>query len=353
MVYNIERAYTNEDHEQKKMGVEQVNQVLKTIMRLYNLLPGLINTLDDNIHFEVIEASHPELPSLIAHSIGHPTEEKINRDLKAYNAKNNFLLGCFEEKILVGVIGLEEQADYKFILSHISILPDHRLHGLGKALIDEVLERFKINKLIAETDDDSVGFYRATGFHCEATAGEFGLRYLCTLTSDNILLEDYNPEWPRMASDEIEHLKKLLPSKHILGIEHVGSTAIPGMVAKPIIDIQIAVDSLAEAKKFAINSLEANGYAYWYNNPDPERMFFVKGMPPFGKKRTHHVHMYEPSCPQWPNKIIFRDYLIAHPEVANEYAILKRALAEAHAQDRESYTDAKTSFVERVLDLAK
>lgn len=173
------------------------------------------------------------------------------------------------------------------------------------------------------------------------------------MTTDNIVLEEYNPEWTKMASDEIEHLKKLLPIQHILSIEHVGSTAIPGMVAKPIIDIQIAVHSLAEAKTFAIKILEANEYVYWYQNRDPEHMFFVKGMPPFGTKRTHHVHMYEENCSQWLNKILFRDYLIKHPDLLQEYANLKRALAEFHAQDRERYTEAKTAFVEKVLNLAK
>lgn len=172
-------------------------------------------------------------------------------------------------------------------------------------------------------------------------------------SNDTIHLETYNPEWPSMAADEIKHINGLLPSEHIVGIEHVGSTAIPGLIAKPIIDIQIAVDSLDQAKNFAIKALEDYGYVYWHNNPDPEHMFFVKGMPPFGERRTHHVHIYEKSNAQWLNKILFRDYLIAHPAIADEYASLKREIARLHADDREMYTAAKASFIRRVLDLAK
>ena len=61
------------------------------------------------------------------------------------------------------------------------------------------------------------------------------------------------------------------------------------------------------------------GYEYWDKNPDPERMFFVKGMPPFGEKRTHHVHIVEPNSRHWREKILFRDYLIDHPEITFEY----------------------------------
>lgn len=156
-----------------------------------------------------------------------------------------------------------------------------------------------------------------------------------------------------MAQDEMVHLKNILPAEHILDIQHVGSTAIPGMVAKPIIDIQVAVDSLETAKQFVINILEANDYVYWYDNPDPEHMFFVKGMPPYGKQRTHHVHMYETSCRQWADKMFFRDYLIEHPEVAQEYAALKEKLAAEYTHQREGYTDAKKEFIERILKRVK
>src|SRR5579862_9138067 len=131
--------------------------------------------------------------------------------------------------------------------------------------------------------------------------------------NDSIELVPYDNQWPKMAAQEIKKLQEILPANHIIDIQHVGSTAIPGMLAKPIIDIQIAVDSLHSIKKIAIDALKTLGYEYWYENPDPERMFFVKGMPPFGEKRTHHIHIVELGSKHWKNKILFRDYLNNNP----------------------------------------
>ncbi len=168
--------------------------------------------------------------------------------------------------------------------------------------------------------------------------------------NDAIELVTYNPEWPKLADLEIKKLCEVLPSKHILDIQHVGSTAIPGLSAKPIIDIQIAVDSLFAIQQTAINILKSLGYEYWADNPDPERMFFVKGMPPFGDKRTHHVHIVEPASKHWQGKIQFRDYLKSHPEAVQEYEELKVALAKQHTYNRELYTNAKTEFVNSILN---
>lgn len=92
---------------------------------------------------------------------------------------------------------------------------------------------------------------------------------------------------------------------------------------------------------------------YWDSNPDPNRMFFVKGMPPYGEKRTHHVHIFEYNSDHWCNKLIFRNYLRSHADVAKEYEQLKAKLAQEHLYDREKYTDEKLDFVNRVLRLAR
>ncbi len=173
------------------------------------------------------------------------------------------------------------------------------------------------------------------------------------LKKDHVDIVAYDPEWLTKANIEISKLREILPVSKIIDIQHVGSTAIPGMAAKPIVDIQIAVHSLEEMKVIAIPALQKLGYEYWYENPDPERMFFVKGMPPFGEKRTHHVHIVEPSSKHWREKIDFRDYLIAHPEIAKEYQDLKIKLAKQYTYDREKYTNAKGEFVNRILKLAK
>lgn len=244
-------------------------------------------------------------------------------------------------------------------LAAIFIDPVFQGKGYGRTLLQHAFGHSqKLRLHVYQKNESAVRFYKANGFNVESEAvddntGEKEFIMLWTPSKDTVELVDYNPEWPKMAASEIEHLKMLLPSEHVLDIQHVGSTAIPGMISKPVIDIQVAVDSLIEAKKFAIGALESDGYVYWYENPDPERMFFVKGMPPFGQKRTHHVHMYEKSCSQWPNKILFRDYLIANQAVADEYAALKRELAELHPEDREKYTDAKADFIARILEEAR
>ena len=170
--------------------------------------------------------------------------------------------------------------------------------------------------------------------------------------NDSIELVTYDPLWPEMAKAEIKILCAALPPNSILDIQHVGSTAIPGILAKPIIDIQVAVASLPVIKQVAIDALKALDYQYWAENPDPERLFFVKGMPPFGERRTHHVHICETSCKHWLGKIRFRDYLIAHPEVAHEYEELKKKLAQQYTWDREKYTEGKADFVNRILGSA-
>jgi len=174
-----------------------------------------------------------------------------------------------------------------------------------------------------------------------------------TLMKDHINIVPYRAEWPTLADSEIALLKSILPARKIIDIQHVGSTAIPGMPAKPIIDIQIAVDSLEDVKSIAIAELEKLDYVYWDKNPDSTRLFFAKGMPPYGEKRTHHVHIVEPASHHWRDKIAFRDYLRTHPNTAKEYENLKIQLAKEHQYDREKYTDAKKEFITKILRLAR
>lgn len=175
---------------------------------------------------------------------------------------------------------------------------------------------------------------------------------------DPIELVSYDPAWATDAALEIKRLRSVLPSLHIIDIQHVGSTAIPGMTAKPVIDIQIAVDSLPKIKKHAIEALASIGYIFWDKvfrdkKPDLDRLLFIKGMPPYGTKRSHHVHIVEYTCKQWQEKILFRDYLINHLEAAKEYETLKLMLEKQFKYDREKYTEEKTGFINHILELAK
>src|SRR4029078_4639713 len=148
--------------------------------------------------------------------------------------------------------------------------------------------------------------------------------------------------------EEAARLRAILDPCLITGLEHFGSTAIPGLSAKPIIDILIAVRSLAAARSSLVEALQTLDYVFWHDNPKKDRMFFVKGMPPFGSKRSHHVHVTEPEGEMW-QRLAFRDYLRDHPEEAANYEQLKRRLAGEHPTDREAYTNAKSGYVETVM----
>jgi GrpB-like predicted nucleotidyltransferase (UPF0157 family) len=165
---------------------------------------------------------------------------------------------------------------------------------------------------------------------------------------DEVELVPYDPRWPLLFDEEAKRLRAALDPCLIVGLEHFGSTAIPGLSAKPIIDILIAVSSLAAAQASFVEALRSLDYVYWPDNPNKDRMFFVKGMPPFGVKRSHHVHVTEPHGEMW-QRLAFRDYLRAHREEAATYERLKRRLAAKHRTDREAYTEAKSAYVEEVM----
>jgi|SRR5580658_8776075 GrpB-like predicted nucleotidyltransferase (UPF0157 family) len=165
---------------------------------------------------------------------------------------------------------------------------------------------------------------------------------------DDVQIVPYDPEWANLFAVESERLRAVLDPELVLDIEHFGSTAVLGLAAKPIIDILIAVRSLAQAKATIIQPIIALGYVYWAENPKPDRMFFVKGMPPYGERRTHHVHITQPDGEMWRRRLPFRDYLRANPAEAQRYEALKRDLAARYPADREQYSDAKTEYVEGV-----
>jgi GrpB-like predicted nucleotidyltransferase (UPF0157 family) len=165
---------------------------------------------------------------------------------------------------------------------------------------------------------------------------------------DEVEIVNYDPRWPVLFDEEAKRLRAVLDPSLILGLEHFGSTAVPGLSAKPIIDILIAVRSLTDAQASFVEALRNLDYVHWADNPNKDRLFFVKGMPPFGSRRSHHVHVTEPHGEMW-QRLAFRDYLRAHPEEARTYQRLKTRFAAEHQTDREAYTDAKSAYVESVM----
>ena len=159
----------------------------------------------------------------------------------------------------------------------------------------------------------------------------------------SIIVSDYDSKWPTLFEQERTRIKNALGS-FALAIEHIGSTAVPGLPSKPVIDLLVGVPSLEEAKERCIEPIEALGYIYIpaYASWIPDELFFRKGPPgPW----THHVHLMEPAHPRWEALLVFRDYLRAHPEAARAYADIKRAIAASSKDDIEAYRTGKNVFV--------
>jgi GrpB-like predicted nucleotidyltransferase (UPF0157 family) len=154
----------------------------------------------------------------------------------------------------------------------------------------------------------------------------------------------YDPLWPSKFEDERALLQTVLAPWLTGPIEHVGSTAIRGMPAKPVIDIMAAVASL-EASRSAINEVVKAGYVYFPYRPDIMHWFCK----PSAAFRTHHLHLVPMGSKRWVECLAFRDAIRRDQALAAEYAALKHRLAAMFKFDREAYTDGKAPFVERVL----
>ena len=153
-------------------------------------------------------------------------------------------------------------------------------------------------------------------------------------------LADYNPLWPQAFSEEAVRIKAALGS-WALAIEHYGSTSVPGLRAKPIIDIQIGVADIGNGLRF-IEPMARIGYDYAGDQGIPEHHIFGRG-----KARTHLAHVVVYEGDQWVRALRFRDRLRNEPDVRAAYEALKLKLAATTATRRE-YTDGKTVFIESI-----
>jgi GrpB-like predicted nucleotidyltransferase (UPF0157 family) len=161
-----------------------------------------------------------------------------------------------------------------------------------------------------------------------------------------IKLSPHREEWHELFAAEAARLNAAA-GKHLLAVEHVGSTAVCGIAAKPIIDIALAVREIADVKQI-IEPFENLSYVYLGEYGIPNRHYFRKG----STFRTHHLHVVRLESDFWRNHLLFRDYLRAHPQIAAQYENLKRELAQTHRENREAYTEGKTEFIKNVLKAA-
>jgi GrpB-like predicted nucleotidyltransferase (UPF0157 family) len=171
-----------------------------------------------------------------------------------------------------------------------------------------------------------------------------------TLGTNGGLIEivPYSAEWPELFEAEAKRIKDACQGV-IRVVEHIGSTAIPGLPAKPIIDIMPGLDSYRDGLK-TIDPLQGLGYQYLGENGIPGRFYFVLRVE---QRSVVHVHIFEVGTENWQRHLIFRDYLRAHPAVAKQYAELKRDLAVRFRNDREAYTNGKSDFISSVVQKAR
>lgn len=166
------------------------------------------------------------------------------------------------------------------------------------------------------------------------------------MDSDPVVVVEYDPRWPARFASERDSILAALDDL-VTAVHHVGSTAVPGLAAKPIIDILVEART-ADLSADQIVAMERLGYEYRGEAGIAGRRFFRKGQP-----RSHHVHLFEHGHPEVEKHLLFRDYLRAHPEEAARYATLKRDLAARFGADRAGYTDSKDSFIAKVVERAR
>jgi GrpB-like predicted nucleotidyltransferase (UPF0157 family) len=163
-----------------------------------------------------------------------------------------------------------------------------------------------------------------------------------------IVLVPGDPRWPHLFAIERDRLMALYPAE-LRAVEHIGSTAVQGLPAKPIIDILAGVESMAVADAL-FEPLLQSGYttSRAFNAMLPDRRWFMREA---DSRRTHHLHVVAHGGATWNKHVLFRDRLRADTALAQAYAALKSELALRHRHDRDAYTDAKTSFIESVVGL--
>jgi GrpB-like predicted nucleotidyltransferase (UPF0157 family) len=166
--------------------------------------------------------------------------------------------------------------------------------------------------------------------------------------SKPIVIQEYDPQWPQLYVIEERQLWQVLDGRAVQ-IEHIGSTSVPGLAAKPIIDISVTVRDLAEVTA-CVPAMADLGYEEFPIDPRFQRRLFCKGAYNEG---THHVHFTVHRSAVWAEPLLFRDYLRAHPAAAAWYQQIKQTAATKHQQDLNGYHDEKASCVEALMEQAR
>ena len=165
------------------------------------------------------------------------------------------------------------------------------------------------------------------------------------LESGVVRLVEYDARWPALFAAEQQRIRDQCGTL-ALKLEHVGGTSIPGMCAKPVLDIAAGRPRGTPTEDY-VAALTQAGYKHRGERGVPGRELFCRGQP-----RAYHLHLVEEGSTLWRDYVAFRDYLRAHGEAARQFAELKRVLAARFSQDREAYMNAKSSHIQEILRLA-
>lgn len=183
---------------------------------------------------------------------------------------------------------------------------------------------------------------------------EVPLARITELTHEHIEIVPYDAEWPMRFAKEEARLLRSLPADLVIRIDHIGSTAVPGLSSKPIIDVQVEVSDLERVRREVVPIMKDLAYEFiWRPSIGEHGPFYAWFIKRNAKgERVFHVHMVEPDEAS-EDRLLFRDHLRAHPHEAQRYEALKQGLAHAHPDDRAAYTLSKTPFIAEVIREAR
>ncbi|MBT2574554.1 GNAT family N-acetyltransferase [Bacillus sp. ISL-51] len=276
----------------------------------------------------------------------HETETDVKRSQETF-------AGFREKEQLLGVISYEKKG-HQLVICRLTVHPSGFRKGIGRALVQFVIDMNvdaeTIEVTTAKDNTPAVSLYLRAGFtetkQIEAAEGlTLSVFQLCPKRKVEVI--PYQPEWRAMFNKEKANLIQVFGSA-LRSVSHIGSTSIPNMAAKPVIDIVAEVDNIHAADRYC-PQMQALGYEAKGENGIKDRRFFQKG----GNQRTHHVHIYESGHPEIKRHLLFRDYLTACPGQAAEYIKLKRQLADTYPDDISKYIEGKNEWIKAAEQRAK
>ncbi|MEO8066503.1 MAG: GrpB family protein [Flavobacteriales bacterium] len=177
---------------------------------------------------------------------------------------------------------------------------------------------------------------------------------IAELSREHIAIAPYDERWPERYAEVEMRLERSLPLDLCSRIAHIGSTAVPGLSAKPIIDVQVEVCDPDRLRREVVPIMRELGYEYiWRPTMGEHAPYYAWFIARNARgERTEHIHMVEPDAAT-EARILFRDFLRTHPEEALRYEALKRSLNAAHPNDRAAYTNGKTSYITSIVTQAR